>query len=1154
MQQLVGQVLSARYQTVAVLGEGGMGAVYRAQDLTLKREVAVKVMSPHLAGQPDFKKRFVQEAQTTANLNHPGVVQVHDFGQHNQLLYIVMEFIPGDNLRQMLRKLQEAQQWIPLSEACLLVRMTSLTLDYIHHQKVLHRDIKPANLMLKPEASDGLPYRPVLTDLGLAKLVEGGLSTQTGTSMGTPAYMSPEQALGQETDARSDVYSLGILLYELAVGRLPFQVQTITEAIRYHTTEPPPPPTSLRAELPEALEQVILKTLAKAPKQRYADAKALAEALTEPGLIRQSETTVGAVGSEISLLTRFQESLIGDRGVSIMRDFSRVPVDLSGDAVQVMTPDGTIQTVPMLPQGLSIGRKADNDLVLDDPKVSGQHARIEFDGLHYQVVDLNSTNGTFLANTQLLSGVPEVWPPDKALRVGPYWLRLRCSQKGQSGSRLTGGSTMVDPASVRSGTAAGRVGAFLAESQFRVEPGRATIIPLVIINRGEAAGHFQVAVEGIPQAWLQLPGTAPELLPGGQQELRITVKPPQVPQSRADDYPLVIRVNDHAAFDHAAEANAILTVTPFYQTESKVRPQRLKAGQQARVVVENRGNTKQTYTVKWQDKANELVFEPAHARLTVKEGEAAAAGFEASPSHSRWLGGAKTHQVTIRITAPNEKERRLNSEVVSRGVIPVWVPLLLLLLCLVLSAGAAFGYNIYLEGQRHAAATAQAAASGTAQAVATVTGEAILAVAAQVETATAEFVAGANRTTVEAATATAIWLDEDDDRDRLSNRQELEVGTRPDNPDTDQDGLDDGDELETWDTDPLAPDTDSDGITDGDEVSRGINPTNADTDGDGIPDIDDLAPLQTSTPTPDASATAQVMADQTAAAQQTANALAASQTAAAEATAQQAANDATATAVAAAVQSATAAAATAQVATANAATAQAATATRIAQDAAAATATRLAIENPLVEVWTDQTPINEGTCTNINWKIEGVAAIYLSGGGFSNLGISGNGQEEVCPPATTTFTWRIIRQDGVEMEQPLTVVVIPKPPTTPALPPPVTHSTGSLDIPQTWTADLDEGVVGAGANADIWFEADTAVDRFVTPKNGAGIAMVGPTSVGRDGCAAAPLASTRIDINNLPEGTYLCVRTNLGRYSQFRVNAPVNPSPGTLTIGYTTWE
>ncbi len=119
---------------------------------------------------------------------------------------------------------------------------------------------------------------------------------------------------------------------------------------------------------------------------------------------------------------------------------------------------------------------------------------------------------------------------------------------------------------------------------------------------------------------------------------------------------------------------------------------------------------------------------------------------------------------------------------------------------------------------------------------------------------------------------------------------------------------------------------------------------------------------------------------------------------------------------------------------------------------------------------------------------------------------------------------------------------------------PVTHSTGPLDIPQTWTADLDEGVVGAGAAADIWFEADTAVERFVTPRNGATIAKVGTTSVGLSGCMAASLSNSRIHINDLPEGTYVCVRTNQGRYSQFRVNAPVGPSPGLLTIGYTTWE
>ena len=130
-----------------------------------------------------------------------------------------------------------------------------------------------------------------------------------------------------------------------------------------------------------------------------------------------------------------------------------------------------------------------------------------------------------------------------------------------------------------------------------------------------------------------------------------------------------------------------------------------------------------------------------------------------------------------------------------------------------------------------------------------------------------------------------------------------------------------------------------------------------------------------------------------------------------------------------------------------------------------------------------------------------------------------------------------------------TKVVVPESTLTPK-----THSTGLLTISQTWTADLDEGEVGAGADSDIWFQAATATERYITPRNGATIAKVGTTSVGLGGCMEAPLSSSRININDLPEGTYVCVRTNLGRYSQFRVNEPVGPSPGTLNIGYTTWE
>jgi len=170
-----------------------------------------------------------------ARLDHPGIVKVYMLGKEGDLLFLPMEYIKGGNLRQLLHKLLLEKKWIPLNEALLLVQQLCQVVEYTHQMGVLHRDIKPANLMLKPENTEGLPFRIVLTDLGLAKLLEGLGLTQEGTSVGTPAYMSPEQASGQKTDRRSDVYSLGVLLYELAVGRLPFMIKTISEAARYHS-------------------------------------------------------------------------------------------------------------------------------------------------------------------------------------------------------------------------------------------------------------------------------------------------------------------------------------------------------------------------------------------------------------------------------------------------------------------------------------------------------------------------------------------------------------------------------------------------------------------------------------------------------------------------------------------------------------------------------------------------------------------------------------------------------------------------------------------------------------------------------------------------------------------------------------------------------
>ena len=507
-----------------------------------------------------------------------------------------------------------------------------------------------------------------------------------------------------------------------------------------------------------------------------------------------------------------------------------------------------------------VGREPGNDIVLDDHKVSRQHARIEFDGKNYRVTDLNSTNGTYLGSARLLPGVAEVWPSETPLRIGDAWLRLRRAlDTAPKASTTKAASTVagvapiagVEATRVVASPGQGRVGIYLETVQLTAEPGQSVNLPVVLINQGTYPDQFRVSLTGIPATWISLPTQAVQLTPGEQRSLVVTIQPPRTPQSRAGRYSLAVSAASQAVPSEAVEAHLTLTVQAFTQFSSELQPPRLNSGQVGRLKVKNQGNTQQGFSLAWRDSTavsgqGDLTFTPPRLKVTVAEGQEVLAEFRTELRSVRWIGGEKTHPFSVSITPSTGQAQTQEGQVLSRGMLPAWAPVVLVIACILLAGSLGLLYSL-TTGQSNRA-TQDAIASQTGLAVAVLQTQ-------EASTATALALEGANQATLSAVTATAAWLIADDDKDSLSNAKELELGTLPNKRDTDEDGLDDGEEVNNRKTDPLNPDTDRDGLKDGEEVSRGLNPLNPDSDGDGIPDPQDLAPLQTSTATPNLVAT-----------------------------------------------------------------------------------------------------------------------------------------------------------------------------------------------------------------------------------------------------------------------------------------------------------
>jgi serine/threonine protein kinase len=264
-------LLNNRYRLEEPLGSGGMAMVYRGHDLMLERTVAIKILRKDYSNDPEFRERFHLEAKAAANLSHPNIVTVHDFGLNIDQLFIVMEYVPGTDLKTILKK----RGRISIPEAIELISQACAGIGYAHRAGLVHCDIKPQNMLVTPEK------RLKVVDFGIARALSAiSPDERMDIVWGSPQYFSPEQAAGGAPSPASDVYSLGVIFFEMLTGKLPFAAQTAEELARQHRETLPPSPRKFNPSIPIPLEQIILKILAKEPSSRYRTADQLGRVLS----------------------------------------------------------------------------------------------------------------------------------------------------------------------------------------------------------------------------------------------------------------------------------------------------------------------------------------------------------------------------------------------------------------------------------------------------------------------------------------------------------------------------------------------------------------------------------------------------------------------------------------------------------------------------------------------------------------------------------------------------------------------------------------------------------------------------------------------------------------------------------------------------------
>lgn len=717
-----------RYQVDAFLGEGTQSHQYIAHDLKLDRPVFIKVIRPEFAQDSELQEQLLQEVRITAALNHPNIVEIYDYDMVENHLFIVYELVNGVPVNGYMRHMREHRGHVKLSQMLNLTSNVADALFYAHQKGIVHGHVRPEHVLLAsalPDQvlsfdDDGIPLQVKITDFGLGQLT----SDLSEVEQAMLPYLSPEQCKGDKIDGRADIYAIGVMLYNLVTGRLPFEVDNIADAIHQHTSVQPIPPTQFRPALPLAVEKLILRAMHKDPDKRFLSADEFATALSEV-----AETLADTIEAATVL-------------------------DLEGQVIAITSEGEPPRKINLQGRYLFIGAEPNNDIVLPAKGVSPYHARLEPSPMGWRVVDMGSRTGTFFGDARLLTDLGEEWSERQVLHIGPYALR----RENFAPSGLTAGSVSGEPGPLTRAGAAGVAGAAAATQDgvagegdgeaagyesltgilppivtvatigvrllpqsLAVEAGDRGDIQISLTNQGTHVDHFQVTIDGLPGEWIWLSDNDIQLMPGASGFLLMTIQPPRTSAAVAGTHTFQIRVQPLSTSEVWATANGTLTIHPFELLQVEMHPQRIRNKGLSTLSLHNQSNQPLNVSLKAKDPGDEIDFGERNTatELAMTAGEKLELDLPVRAKSRPWVGARQYLPFEVNFDTADQTALPQSGQLEVGPRIPSWLiaifGLFVPLLCIIL----AFGIN-YVDNQ-WAMATATAEAEQTRLAAAVVT-------------------------------------------------------------------------------------------------------------------------------------------------------------------------------------------------------------------------------------------------------------------------------------------------------------------------------------------------------------------------------------------------------------------------------------------------